>query len=1218
MHFAFLLVEMSFKSDFALVFNCGFCRTFVYENIARRIPKKSKEGSNDPKPKEGDACPKEDQGACGGKTGESHKVCLSVSERFRSLFAGPQFVLGNSYFECKCGSNQSQFDRHFDKIKKAFSHGFRVVANKEKYTKGFSSKVWETLPPSQKSHHTLSNCVACAAEYDELQKLFPLKPYLCVKENIAPKDINAAVLQATGMSFAELAANQGYKSAPEVERIVHKAKKKCGREAQKDILAECNKQLESSALPSAYSTDVSFSRYGNIRRAQYFSPPRESDLPVKKRNSLQAHECDRFDALCQTLINWDPATPFVASQLAREFNLSGTDISFRIRMLARELDSPAPGLEVDPKPKSTRVRILGMPIPAPPSKKKLVEIDRSLVDSGVLKEGVPCVPVKLRRFRCGVQVEIEAHGRKFPLVEVRQSLLTAHEQFMRLHSDSEIANMSSKDILKILTLGAQYSMDQFSNATVEELRACLTKFERNRKLWVWHDHSSLASHGILAVMVGVVYDSLVFKSESEIGQSVQEYIEEGEIHMVALGSSTLADQVTLIPERLAELDSLTDEITSSSGIKIADTLQFFKGDKPAAQFEAGLTCGGNYPCVGCTCHRNRFSDFSHAVRCEQRSLEGIQEVALVGHYGRVPGKIKFFEGLDSNQLRKELERRSVKDYPKDKPGRLAALKEVLCGVQRVPSLLLFAPETTLAELHLSHYWVLLCEPLHDLKGCLGVVLTQLPSFLAPSALASSVSDYLNLLWKKSHLYGSDLRAAVVEIAHIFASSSAQGPAFDFINYLVQIGRILYGKDCDRSPKQCLQLYNCTFMLHQLHCSLFGEASLSTYFHALLIHCPVQHELVCSRSTNTESEERIFKSAEASAKCTDRKPENMLPGILKRLQCKRNDKTTDPLRSLQQEHSKISQSARKLPPYKGTVITTEFVRTRKCAFQEHLQRIGHFMVQGEGVWWHRMSDGSVQFHDSADNADISDAGPQLLHFRNADLQDVLRRSNACWKEALDKKVSLPIDAVRHYDSHGDLSAIVVTEQNSVLSETEVSFNDSFTQPVLPPPQSSTPLRQQSVREATPDPLEVTERHYATPSGECSLEGEGVQPMDTAEFMDESAQPADTEGVVDMAVDEVRETPCSVLQSTVCKAVAKLVGMSSELQEFDHVRSLCKSLGNRAAPVLVEKHKTLARHFRKQISLHKRNLESMQLSPSDAGYNKHVKDMQCCLQLICNLH
>ena len=70
-------------------------------------------------------------------------------------------------------------------------------------------------------------------------------------------------------------------------------------------------------------------------------------------------------------------------------------------------------------------------------------------------------------------------------------------------------------------------MCQFEHATVEELKAALTKFERSRTMWIWHDHSTLASHGILAVMVGVVYDSLVFKTEGEIGNNVQEFIEEG-------------------------------------------------------------------------------------------------------------------------------------------------------------------------------------------------------------------------------------------------------------------------------------------------------------------------------------------------------------------------------------------------------------------------------------------------------------------------------------------------------------------------------------------------------------------------------------------------------------------------------------------------------------------------------------------------------------------
>ena len=42
---------------------------------------------------------------------------------------------------------------------------------------------------------------------------------------------------------------------------------------------------------------------------------------------------------------------------------------------------------------------------------------------------------------------------------------------------------------------------------------------------MWHDHSSLASHGIISVMVDVVYNPVLFLSESE-SPGVQEFIEE--------------------------------------------------------------------------------------------------------------------------------------------------------------------------------------------------------------------------------------------------------------------------------------------------------------------------------------------------------------------------------------------------------------------------------------------------------------------------------------------------------------------------------------------------------------------------------------------------------------------------------------------------------------------------------------------------------------------
>ena len=584
------LAGMPFTAEIGLVFNCGYCRTAIYECVVKKSPKasekkKKESGCNDPA--------SETQGHSSEGTqavenvGETQvsKVCAQpdVAEYFKSLFSGPKFAVGDSYFERVSTSAQTLFERHCKKVMNAFSFKFYSTSVKEKYVKAFSSAKWKALSETEKSHHLLSNCVACAMQFKQLQGTFPLKPFFCPCEDenaiVNVERADAVCRQVTGKPFTELSVNLGYKSATEVEEIVKQAEKKCIHETQRRCVAELKKQLDDSALQAAYATDTSFSKYEKMRRAQYFIAPSETQCSKKKRYPLRPEECDSFDDLSQTLLKWDPANTLVASELAKQFNVVGTDSSHRIKLLACELNPRIPGSEIVCKPKSSKKKLGGtsLSVPVPPNKKRLVEIDQSMVESGTLNEGVPCVPVKLSRFQNGLRVEIEAHSRKFPLADIRQSLLSAHEEFMRLHSDGEIEGMSREEVLSILKLGARYSMHQFKHATIEELKAILAQFERSRTIWIWHDHSSLASHGILAVMVGVVYDSIVFKTEDEVGQNVQEFIEEGEVHIVAHGSSSLEDQATLIPERLAELECLTNDVTSSSGIKVIDTVRFFQG-----------------------------------------------------------------------------------------------------------------------------------------------------------------------------------------------------------------------------------------------------------------------------------------------------------------------------------------------------------------------------------------------------------------------------------------------------------------------------------------------------------------------------------------------------------------------------------------------------------------------------------------------------------------
>ena len=78
--------------------------------------------------------------------------------------------------------------------------------------------------------------------------------------------------------------------------------------------------------------------------------------------------------------------------------------------------------------------------------------------------------------------------------------------------------------------------------------------------------------------------------------------------------------------------------------------------------------------------------------------------------------MNFYDTLNSEQLKRELVSRGIFDFPSTKKGMVDELKGHLCGVQRVPALLLLNPVTDLLDMNLITYTVLSFEPLHDLKG----------------------------------------------------------------------------------------------------------------------------------------------------------------------------------------------------------------------------------------------------------------------------------------------------------------------------------------------------------------------------------------------------------------------------------------------------------------------------------------------------------------------
>ena len=71
--------------------------------------------------------------------------------------------------------------------------------------------------------------------------------------------------------------------------------------------------------------------------------------------------------------------------------------------------------------------------------------------------------------------------------------------------------------------------------------------------------------------------------------------------MVAPSSSSLSDQLALVPDRLESLEGIADAIPNRRGVPVKDKVRFFIGDKPAQQFEPGTHVGGAFKCGGCGC-----------------------------------------------------------------------------------------------------------------------------------------------------------------------------------------------------------------------------------------------------------------------------------------------------------------------------------------------------------------------------------------------------------------------------------------------------------------------------------------------------------------------------------------------------------------------------------------------------------------------------------------
>ena len=166
-----------------------------------------------------------------------------------------------------------------------------------------------------------------------------------------------------------------------------------------------------------------------------------------------------------------------------------------------------------------------------------------------------------------------------------------------------------------------------------------------------------------------------------------------------------------------------------------------------------------------------------------------------------------------------------------------------------------------------------------------------------------------------------------------------------LDTMTEISSILYAKPEERFPRSILKLHNQTF-LHAIACKeVIGKPRILSekkfygrYLHSLVVHAPIQHRIICSRSTNTEQQGHHFTTLSSiSVATSSRRPgEIITPGII-RMQAEMKSEENQQRDSVKEQEPWLGKLARCLTPPENTVIPHRVILKYPQAYQAHLEK-----------------------------------------------------------------------------------------------------------------------------------------------------------------------------------------------------------------------------------------------------------------------------------------
>jgi len=128
-----------------------------------------------------------------------------------------------------------------------------------------------------------------------------------------------------------------------------------------------------------------------------------------------------------------------------------------------------------------------------------------------------------------------------------------------------------------------------------------------------------------------------------------------------------------------------------------------------------------------------------------------------------------------------------------------------------------------------------------LGGHLHNLFTELPHILTGD-LKTEVQHFRQSYPSKDKVTGADLQAAAVYLLLLLQNKSQSAVLTTLMETIVRVSEIMYSPDSARNPHTILQLYNCTWLHHELclklfssPCELSQEKFFGTYLHDLSCH-----------------------------------------------------------------------------------------------------------------------------------------------------------------------------------------------------------------------------------------------------------------------------------------------------------------------------------------------------------------------------------------------